>query len=94
MVDLASMREAIKDLGTDADKINPLVHGFCCSIFTCNILKVTMIISLMMHKYITPFLPYIYLKYLVYAWIRKIRKLHCLLIYLALHFILSTAGKI
>lgn len=28
MVDLASMREAIKDLGSDPDKINPLVYGF------------------------------------------------------------------
>lgn len=53
------MREAIKDLGTDADKINPLVYAFYCSISPCNILKVTKIISLMTHEYITPFLHYI-----------------------------------
>lgn len=28
MVDLASMREAIKDLGSNPDKINPLVYSF------------------------------------------------------------------
>lgn len=28
VVDLASMREAITDLGSNPDKINPLVHVF------------------------------------------------------------------
>lgn len=36
MVDLASMRDAMKELGSDPDKINPLVHLLFSAFLDCS----------------------------------------------------------